>query len=578
VERVAQTDLCDRYERPGYSATSVQCSWIPQIAILVYRMLPNTWRPDDAPQTFLSAVTELTEPRALATETCRVMAGLAKVALGISDVEPSERDKRFSDPAWSENPLYRRWGQAYLVWAEAVERLASTPRLRADWRRESRARSTAAKLVGAAAPTNFLVGNPAALKRAFDTGGASLVRGWRNALSDLRRHGGMPSQVNPGPFKIGESVAATPGAVIYRDELFELLEYRPSTARVRSRPLLMVPPQINKHYFLDLAPGRSLTEYLVGRGIHYFTVVWRNPGPEHGHWGLDDYVAAQLRAMDVVREVSGSDELGLLGACAGGLTNGLMLGHLAANGGAGGVTSATFAITMLDSRFPNPVAAIATEPVLRAAAEDAARGEVYDSEEIAHAFAWMRPNDLVFNYVVNDWLLGEDPPAFDILAWNNDGTNLPARFYAEMLDIYAHNSAATPGAIDVLGTPIDLTRVDVDSFIVAGMTDHITPWMPGYMTSQLLGGDCEVVVTSTGHIQTMVNPPGKPRAHYFAGHEAGPDPEAWMAQAVAYDGSWWPRYAEWLLERSGGERDAPSRLGSRKHPALDAAPGRYVRE
>jgi polyhydroxyalkanoate synthase len=464
------------------------------------------------------------------------------------------------------------------VWADAVDRLASTPRLQADWRRESRTRSAAEKLVDAAAPTNVLAGNPAALKRAFDTGGASVVRGWRNALRDVRSNGGMPSQVDRRPFKVGENLAATPGAVIYRDDIFELLEYRPTTARVRSVPLLMFPPQVNKHYFLDLAPGRSLTEYLVSRGIHYFTAVWRNPGPEHGHWGLDDYVAAQLRAIDVVREVAGSDRVGLLGVCAGGLTSALTLGHLAADGGAEAVSSATFAISMIDSRHPNPMAAIATEPALRAFAEDAARGTVYDAAQIARAFAWMRPNDLVFNYVVNNWLLGDDPPAFDILAWNNDGANLASRFYAEMLDVYAGNRAARPGALEVLGTPIDLGRVECDNFVVAGMTDHITPWMPGYMTSQLLGGPSEVVVTSTGHIQTMVNPPGKPRARYFAGPEPGPDPQAWMAQAEERQGSWWPLYADWLLERSGSERDAPSTLGSRRHRPLGPAPGRYVLE
>ena len=526
----------------------------------------------------LSALADLAEPRALAAESVRVAAELARVALGASDVAPSPADRRFADPAWSENPLYRRWAQAYLVWADAVERLTSTPRLRTDWRRELRARSAATKLVDAAAPSNMLVGNPAALKRAFDTGGSSLVRGWLNALRDVSSNGGMPSRVDGRPFEVGENLAATPGAVVYRDDLFELLEYLPSTPRVHSQPLLMIPPQVNKHYFLDLAPGRSLTEYLVDWGIQYFTVVWRNPGPEHGRWGLDDYVAAQLRAIDVVREISGSDRLGLLGACAGGLTTALMLGHLDASGGADVVSSATFAIAMVDSSYPNPMSAIATEGALRVVAEDAARGEVYDRDQVARAFAWMRPNDLVFNYVVNNWLLGEDPPAFDILAWNEDGANLPSRFYAEMLDVYAHNRAATPGAMDVLGTPIDLSRVDCDSFVVAGMNDHITPWMPGYMTSRLLGGRSEVVVTTTGHIQTMVNPPGKPRARYFAGPEAGPDPEAWMAQATAHDGSWWPRYADWLVARSGNEGDAPSKMGSRRHRPIEPAPGRYVRE
>jgi polyhydroxyalkanoate synthase len=255
-----------------------------------------------------------------------------------------------------------------------------------------------------------------------------------------------------------------------------------------------------------------------------------------------------------------------------------MLGHLEATGAADVVSSATFAISMVDSRYPNPMSAITTERFLESVREDAARGEVYDSERVGRAFAWMRPNDLVFNYIVNNWLLGEDPAAFDILAWNNDGANLPSRFYAEMLEIYAENRAASPGATKVLGTPIDLGRVGCDSFVISGMTDHITPWMPGYMTSQLLGGPSEVVVTTTGHIQTMVNPPGKPRARYFAGAGSQPDPEGWMAGAEAHDGSWWPRYGDWLVARSGEARDAPSSPGSRRHRPLEAAPGSYVRE
>ena len=513
---------------------------------------------------------------ALTAESVRLATGLVGVALGTSDVEPAPRDRRFSDPTWSKNPLYRRWAQAYLVWAGAVERLASGPWLESDWKRALRLRAASGRLVDAAAPSNLLVGNPAALKRAFETGGTSLLRGGRNAARDLARNGGMPARVDRRPFRVGENLAATPGAVVHRDEFFELLEYRPTTERVREFPLLMIPPQVNKHYFLDLAPGRSLTEYLVAQGIHYFTLVWRNPRPEHGRWGIDDYVAAQLRAIEVMTSVSGSERYGLLGACAGGLTTGLLLGYLAATGAADAVSSATFAISMLDSRLPNPMSALATDRMLRTVAADAKSGKVYDSEQIARTFAWMRPNDLVFNYVVSGWLLGEDPPSFDILAWNDDGANLPSRFYGEMLELYADNRAALPGAVEILGTPIDLGRFTGDSFIVAGMTDHITPWGPGYMTSELVGGTAEVVVTSTGHIQTMVNPPGKPRARYFTGPAAGPDPEAWLAGATAHEGSWWPRYADWLIERSGPSRDAPGRLGNADHPPLDPAPGRYV--
>ncbi|MFN2468712.1 MAG: PHA/PHB synthase family protein, partial [Gaiellaceae bacterium] len=449
--------------------------------------------------------------------------------------------------------------------------------LRSDWRRHAQARYTGGLLTAMLAPTNFFWGNPTAVKRAFDTGGASVVKGARNLLRDVAENGGMPAQVDTRPFEVGVNLAATPGAVVYRDELCEVLQYRPSTPAVRETPLLMIPPQINRHYFLDLAPGRSLVEYLVGHGVHYFTIVWRNPQAEHGHCGLEDYVQAQLRALDVVRDVSGSEDVNLLGACAGGLTAGLMLAHLAEIGDER-VNSATFTVTMIDTSHPNALRLVADERMLSRITRDGEQGKIYDSRAVASNFAWMRPNDLVFNYVANNWLLGNDPPAFDILAWNGDATNLVAKFDGEMLGIYADNKAATPGAITLLGTPLDLGKVTCDSFVIAGQTDHITPWKPCYMTSQLLSGPSEVVVTSTGHIQTIVNPPGKARARYFAGPEPGPDPDLWLAKAEQVEGSWWPRYGDWLLARSGGERPAPAKLGSREHPPRDPAPGRYARE
>jgi poly[(R)-3-hydroxyalkanoate] polymerase subunit PhaC len=529
------------------------------------------------PLRLFGGLRDLMQPTAVARETARLMLELTEVALGTSGVSIPEKDKRFADSAWTENPAYRRLAQSYFAWSAAVDRLADNPELESDWRRLAQARYTGALITAAAAPTNFLPGNPAALKRAFDTGGLSVARGARNALRDLVENRGMPAQVDSSSFKVGENLAATPGAVIYRDEICEILQYQPTTARVRERPLLMIPPQVNKYYFLDLAPERSMVEYLVGKGVPYFTIVWRNPRQEHGDWGLEDYVRAQLRALDVVRDVSGSDDVNVLGACAGGLTTGLMLAHLAAKGDES-VNSATFAIAMIDSSYPNSLRLVSDRRMLDKLSSDAASEKVYDSKAIATNFAWMRPNDLVFNYVSNDWLMGNDPPAFDILAWNNDATNLVARFDADMLEIYAENKAATPGALTLLGTPIDLREVTCDNCVIAGQTDHITPWMPCYMTTQRLSGASEVILTSTGHIQTIVNPPGKKRARYFAGPEPGPDPQAWLREATEEEGSWWPRYADWLLARSGVERDAPKDLGSANHPPGDPAPGRYVRE
>ena len=528
------------------------------------------------PLRLFGGLMELANPFKVAQEAARLVGEWTEVALGVSDIDV-EKDKRFADPAWKENPFYRRLAQTYLSWSDAVERLADTAELEADWQRHAQARYTGGLITAMLSPTNFFWSNPAALKRAFDTGGGSVLHGASNMIHDVVENHGLPTQVDTSPFEVGENLAATPGAVIHREEMFELLEYTPTTTRVRERPTLMIPPQINKHYFLDLAPGRSFVEYLVGQGVHYFTIVWRNPRDGHGHWGIEDYVEAQLRAVDVVAEVSGSESVNVLGACAGGLTSALMLAYLADKGDER-VNSATFAIAMVETSLPNALTLMADERLLDRIRSDAAGGTIYDKKLLAANFAWMRPNDLVFNYLTNNWLLGNDPPAFDILAWNADSTNLVAKFDADMLGIYADNTAARPGGVTLLDTPLDLGKITCDTFIVAGETDHITPWAPCYMTSQLVSGPSEVVVTSTGHIQTMVNPPGKPRARYCAAPAAGPDPLAWRRAATEETGSWWPRYADWLLARSGAERAAPKKLGSREHPAAEPAPGTYVFE
>lgn len=527
------------------------------------------------PSEMAEGLRDLFAPQALARESIRTLGELTKIALGTSDIAPKPKDKRFADPTWKDNPFYRRLGQSYLAWVDSVERLVDQGP--ADDYRRFRARSVARLLTDSLAPTNFLLGNPTAVKRAYDTGGVSVVKGARNFVNDAVNNGGLPSQVDSRPFKVGQNLAATPGAVVHREPMFELIHYAPTTERVRERPLLMIPPQVNKYYFLDLAPGKSFVEYLVGQGIDFYLVAWRNPRQEHGSWGLEDYVAAQLRALDVVQEISGSDDVNLFGACAGGMTSGVMLGHLAARGERK-VNAATWAISMLDTRQTNVLKLLGTQRLLRGLKKDAEQRKVYDAREVSQNFAWMRPNDLIFNYVVNNWLMGEDPPAFDILAWNNDASNLTARFDSDMLDIYSQNKLGQPGAVTVLGTPIDLRKVDCDTFVIAGMTDHITPWKPCYMTTQVLSGDAEVVITSTGHIQTVVNPPGKPRARYWHGPATSADPEEWLAQAQEHSDSWWPRYAEWLVARSGEERPAPQSLGSEAHPVLDPAPGRYVFE
>jgi polyhydroxyalkanoate synthase subunit PhaC len=525
-----------------------------------------------------TALADLMNPAILATEAPRFAAELVKVGLGLSKLEFG-KDQRFADPAWRDNPLYRLIGQSYLAWEQSVGRLVGHQQ--GGWQRQERARYLANILTGGLSPTNFLFGNPAALKRVLETGGLSLAHGARNFSRDLLTNRGMPQMVDSRPFRLGKNLAVTPGAVVYREEMFELLQYMPSTTAVRERPLLFVPPEINKYYVLDLAPGRSVVEYAISQGMQTFMLVWRNPRPDkslgHGHWGMDQYLAAHVRAFDVVREITGAEDLNLVGLCAGGMTGALAQAHLATRS-ASPVRAATYLVTMIDGRQPNMVGTLATPQSESVLAREARKGTVIDRKTMAHNFAWMRPNDLVYSYLVNDWLLGNDAPAFDVLAWNEDATNLSAALALDTNELLTTEKVTVPGGVSFLGTPIDLSKVTSDAFLVAGLRDHITPWRPSYMTSQLLGGDTQMVIVNSGHIQSFVNPVGKSRYQYWWGPAGGADPDAWLAQAEVHDGSWWPRWSEWLLSRSGEEKPSPPGLGSDRYPPGDPAPGRYVRE
>lgn len=524
----------------------------------------------------LEAAADLVNPAAAARELPWLAGELLKIGLGRSDLGFDEKDPRFHDATWRENPLYHRLGQSYRLYEEWAGRMVAA--VDGPWERRARAAYLANIITGALSPTNYLLTNPLAVKRAFETGGQSVLRGARNMLRDLAR-GGMPSMVNRGPFPVGETLACTPGTVVYRDEIFELLQYAPATATVRSHPLLMVPPELNRYYVLDLAPGRSMVEYAVARGIQVFMIVWRNPRPGlgHGRWGADDYLGAQIRAAEVVRSICGSQTVNWLGLCAGGITAALALGYLAAKGDTS-AGSATFIVTMLTSEHPNIVGWMADGGSLALLQEAAAAGQVFPGSALRTSFAWLRPNDLVFNYLVSGWLLGEDPPAFDVLAWNDDATAITARLAAEVSEMLVERKAARAGAISVLGTPIDLAKVDCDSFHVAGYTDHITPWRACYDSTQVLGGRKEMVVVKSGHIQSFVNPAKTARYGYRDAAPNAQDPDRWLSAAAEHEGSWWPKWAEWLIQRSGPDRPAPGKPGSRQYPPLGPAPGTYVRE
>ncbi len=501
-------------------------------------------------------------------------AELAKITIGQSDVAPSKKDRRFKDDAWRGNPAFRRLAQVYLAAGKTVDDLISDAGL--DERSERRVRFSAENVLDALAPTNFPALNPAALKVTLDTGGRNLVQGSANLVHDLRKPPHIPAMVDTNAFTVGKDLAVTPGAVVLRTELFELIQYEPSTKKVRETPLLLVPPMINKFYIADVAPGRSMLEYFVGAGQQCFTISWRNPDERHAEWGLDDYVSAVLEALEAVETITGSSKSHVMGLCAGGITASCAVGHLAATKQLDRIAGLTLGVCVLDNENAGTIGALVDNPTAAASVAESQRKGYLDGRALAGVFAWLRPNDLVWNYWVNNYLLGKDPPAFDVLYWNGDSTNLPAGLHRDFMELSLANDLVRPGEREVLGTPIDLSKITVDSYQVAGIADHITPWQSNYRSTQLLGSEPRFVLSTSGHIASLVNPPGNEKASYQVNGNNPPDAETWLREATQHKGTWWDDYVAWLGERSGAEKPARKRLGGKGFKPLDPAPGTYV--
>jgi polyhydroxyalkanoate synthase len=527
------------------------------------------------PMDMVNAIAELADPAAVAKEMPWLAEELAKVALGKSEVSFEPRDQRFADEAWRTIPYFRILGQSYRLFEMWMNRMYESTD--GSWQNKARARFAADVISAALSPTNYLATNPAALREAIATSGLSLVKGAQNMVSDLAR-GGMPAMVDRKQFKVGTDLAATPGAVVYRDEMFELLQYKPTTPRVSNIPLLMFPPQINRHYILDLAPGRSVVEFAVSQGIQVFMVVWRNPSSQRGDgkWGLDDYIAAAERAADVTKKIAHTDQLNVLGLCAGGITASYMLAHLAALGD-NSVKSATFVVTMLTGDKPNVVGMLDTAESRKLLDQAAAAEQVVPGTALRSLFAMLRPNDLVYNYLVSGWLMGKSPAPFDVLAWNDDATRTTARFACESsrlaMDGWEGNGPT------LLGVKTDFSKITCDSYHVGGFTDHITAWRACYDTAHLVGGaDKEMTLIKSGHIQSVVYPADSTRYDRWYGPPTSTDPDEWLKTTPTEKGSWWRPWTEWLSARSGEKRQARTTLGNRQYPPLDPAPGTYVHE
>jgi polyhydroxyalkanoate synthase subunit PhaC len=517
-------------------------------------------------------------PRGVARRAAGLTTDLARAATGRSQLAPAGGDRRFADRAWQENWLLRDLLQAYLALGDTVDGLIDDAAV--DWRTQRQARLAAGNVIDALAPTNFPWSNPAVLREIVNTGGANLAKGLRRLARDLSTPPRLPATVDTSRFEVGGNLAVTPGSVVLRNEVLELIHYQPQTEQVRETPLLVVPPTINKYYILDLAPGRSLIEYLVAQGQQVFAVSWRNPDQEQGHFDLDTYARAISEAREAVAEISDADAVHIAAACSGGIVTAGLAGHLAASGELGQVASLTLMVCALDNAQAGTIAALGTRDLAAAAVAESARKGYVDGQALAGVFTWLRPNDLVWSYVVNNYLLGKEPPAFDILYWNQDTVRMAAGLHRDFIHVALENSFTRPGALEVLGTPVDMSAVDVDVYAVAGLSDHIVPWENAYRSVQLFGGSRRFVLARSGHIQALVNPPApegtETRARYRVADEVAVDADTFAAQTPTLLGSWWPDWDAWLAARSGAMRRAPRSLGNRRFRAQAKAPGNYV--
>ncbi len=440
---------------------------------------------------------------------------------------------------------------------------------------DGKAQLAAGFLLDAFSPTNFLMTNPAALKRAFETGGGSLVAGTLNFLDDLVHRKGRPRQVDASSFHLGENLAATPGQVVYSSELMELIQYSPQTPQVHSIPMLASPPWINKYYIMDLAPGRSFIEWAVQHGHTVFTISYRNPTTEMRGVTLDDYlIDGPKAALDVISDITGSPKINITGLCLGGALTAMLASYLVRTGD-DRINSVTLLNTMLDYSEPGVLGVFTDQPTIARLERKMEAEGVLEGSDMAGTFDMLRANDLIFNYVVSNWLMGKQPPAFDILAWNGDSTRMPAAMHSFYLrSLYVRNELAK-GELELAGQRLSLGDVKSDTYVVGAVNDHIVPWTTSYKATGLLGGHVRYVLSSGGHIAGIVNPPG-PKAWHITGEDNPPSAEGWRATAERQDGSWWEDWAGWIEPRAG-ELVKPPRMGSRRYPPLGDAPGLYVR-
>ncbi|MEO7728380.1 MAG: class I poly(R)-hydroxyalkanoic acid synthase, partial [Burkholderiales bacterium] len=488
---------------------------------------------------------------------------------------PDKTDRRFHAPEWQTLPYFDYLKQAYLINSRWLTELVESTALPAP--AKNKLRFFARQLIDAAAPANFAATNPEVIKLANATNGDSLARGLEHLNTDLQK--GRISMTDESAFEIGRNIAVTPGSVVYENEVMQLIQYSPSTPQVFARPLVMVPPCINKYYILDLQPANSFVSYAVAQGQTVFMVSWRNVPASMGHLTWDQYLAdGVIKAMNVACDICGVAQVNVLGFCVGGTLVGAALAVLEAQGNQA-AASVTLLTTMLDFSDPGELAVFIDEAYVSQRERDFAHGGVLRGKELALTFSSLRANDLIWNYVVNNYLKGGKPDAFDLLYWNSDSTNLPgAMFVYYVRNTYLENKLREPGKLTMCGVPVDLSSVKLPAYILATREDHIVPWQTAYQSTQLLGGNSRFVLAASGHIAGVVNPAAKNRRNYWTADAVPANARDWLEGATAQPGSWWPDWMQWLAGFGDGQAAAPAQPGNANYPLLEPAPGRYVRE
>ncbi|MEH6471713.1 MAG: class I poly(R)-hydroxyalkanoic acid synthase [Halopseudomonas sp.] len=486
--------------------------------------------------------------------------------------QPAAGDRRFNADEWSESPVFNYIKESYLIASQLLNKTVSQANL--DDKSQKKLEFYTQQYIDAMSPSNFAATNPEVIQQAIDTKGQSLINGLQNLLGDIDK--GSISMTDESAFVLGENIATTPGQVVFENEVLQLIQYKPAQEKVAERPTLIIPPTINKFYIMDLQPGNSFVKHAVDQGQNTFMISWVNATPEQRHLGWDDYVeSGVVKALEVVKEISGSKKVNAVAWCIGGTILASSLAVLTARKDAT-VSSATFLTALTDFEEPGDIGVFVDEDQVSSLIEKVQKEGVLSGKNLSTAFNMLRSNDLIWSYVVNNYLKGQSPVPFDLLYWNSDPTNLPASFYSYyMKNMYLENNLSKPGALTICGEPIDLTTIKTPCYFLSCVDDHIAPWKSTFKGTELLKS-CEFVLGASGHIAGVINPASKNRRHFWINGELGNTPEQWLETAERQEGSWWNHWSVWINKRGGKQVAAPVELGSASFKPIEAAPGRYV--